>query len=197
MCGFLIADRTETMVNNIKAIDQMSYRGLSSYRGYNQWGNYDMCHIALPMIDPDPEVSIQPIQEKDEKPSMFVGEIFNYKDFGGGSFKSDAHMIHHLNKWGELENFIHQFDGFWSFITFGPTDEPMVYTDFLGIKPVYYRTDLTAIASEPDVLKQYGPVTPNKLFHSNVMKWGYDPTGGPPWNEIKQVKIIFTTLVIE
>ena len=187
MCGFLIADRTETSVNNILAIDQMAYRGLSAYKGYKQWKNYDLVHIALPMIDPDPEVAIQPIQSKDEAPSMFVGEVFNYKDFADGSFKSDAHMIHHLNYWGEFENLVHQFDGFWSFITF-LRDEPLVYTDFLSIKPVYYRTDITAIASEPEVLKQYGSVTPNHLFHSNVSKWGYDPTGGTPWNEIKQVK---------
>jgi asparagine synthetase B (glutamine-hydrolysing) len=187
MCGFLIADRTETSVNNIQAIDQMSYRGQLAYKGYKHWKGYDMCHIALPMIDPDPEIAIQPIQHRDEPPSMFVGEIFNYKDFADGTFKSDAHMIHHLNCWGELENFIHQFDGFWSFVTF-MKDEPLVYTDFLSIKPVYYRTDMTALASEPDVLKQYGPVTSNQLFHSNVLKWGYDPTGGTPWNEIKQLK---------
>jgi len=187
VCGFLITDRTQTRVNNIQAIDQMSYRGQLSYKGYKQWGDYDMCHIALPMIDPDPEIAIQPIQSGDEPPSMFVGEIFNYKDFADGTFKSDAHMIHHINKWGELENVIHEFDGFWSFITF-KQDEPLVYTDFLGIKPAYYRTDMTALASEPGVLKQYGPVTPNQLFHSNVLKWGYDPTGGTPWNEIKQLK---------
>ena len=73
MCGFLIADRTETSVNNIQAIDQMSYRGLSAYKGYCQWKNYDLVHIALPMINPDPEIAIQPIQIKDEAPSMFVG----------------------------------------------------------------------------------------------------------------------------
>ena len=187
MCGFLIAKQSETSVNTIQAIDQMSYRGQLSYKGYKHWQGYDMCHIALPMIDPDPEIAIQPIQSSDEPPSMFVGEIFNYKDFADGTFKSDAHMIHHINKWGELENVIHEFDGFWSFITF-KQDEPLVYTDFLSIKPVYYRTDKEAIASEPDVLKKYGPVTPNKLFHSNVLKWGYDPTGGTPWNEIKQLK---------
>ena len=44
------------------------------------------------------------------------------------------------------------------------------------------------MASEPDVLKAYGPVTPDEIFHSNVMKWGYDPQGGTPWNEIHQLK---------
>jgi asparagine synthase (glutamine-hydrolysing) len=187
MCGFIIAKQEPRSPNMISLIFEMGYRGEAGYNGYRNYNGYDLSHIALPMIDPDPEVAIQPIQNSDEPPSMFVGEIFNYKDFADGDFKSDAHMIHHIGKWGELENVIHEFDGFWSFVTFFK-NEPLVYTDFLGIKPVYYRTDKEAIASEPDVLKKYGPVTPNKLFHSNVLKWGYDPTGGTPWNEIKQLK---------
>ena len=96
-------------------------------------------------------------------------------------------MIHARYREELSHEFFHKFDGFWSYITFF-NEHPIAYTDFLGIKPIYYRKDVEVMASEPDVLKSYGPVTPDALFHSNVMKWGYDPQGGTPWNEIFQVK---------
>jgi asparagine synthetase B (glutamine-hydrolysing) len=186
MCGFLIHQRDHTGVNGMQAIQEMSYRGLrTKYRGYKTWKEYDMLHTALPMVDPDPDVSIQPIQYDDEPPSLFVGEIFNYKDFG--DYPSDAHMIHSKYREELNHEFFHKFDGFWSYVTFF-NDAPIAYTDFLGIKPIYYRRDVEVMASEPDVLKQYGPVTKDEIFHSNVMKWGYDPQGGTPWNEIHQLK---------
>jgi asparagine synthase (glutamine-hydrolysing) len=186
MCGFIISNRTQTTANGMIALKNMEYRGLrTKYRGYKTWKDYDLFHTALPMIDADPEIAIQPIQYDDEPPSLFVGEIFNYKDFG--EYPSDAHMIHQKYREELSHEFFHKFDGFWSYITFF-NDHPIAYTDFLGIKPIYYRKDVEVIASEPDVLKSYGPVTPDALFHSNVMKWGYDPQGGTPWNEIYQLK---------
>jgi len=184
MCGFIIA-KDHKDANVIKIIEKMSYRGLRDYKGYKQYKGYNMAHVALPMIDPSPELSIQPIQYDKEPPSMFVGEIFNYKDFG--DYETDAIMIHKTYRENMSHDFFHNFDGFWSFITFF-NDEPIVYTDFLGIKPVYYRKDVEAIASEIDVLKEFGPVTHNQIFTSNTMKWGYDPTGNTPWNEIAQLK---------
>ena len=184
MCGFLIAKDTN-QVNTLEAIDKMDYRGLKGYKGFKRYKDYNLCHIALPMIDPDPIIATQPIQFKKEPPSMFVGEIFNYKDFG--DYESDAFMIHKRYREEKSHEFFHKFDGFWSFITFF-NDEPIIYTDFLGIKPIYYRLDEFAAASEMDVLKEFGPVTDNPLFLSNVAKWGYDPNGETPYNEIKQLK---------
>ena len=195
MCGFVIHEKT-TKENSLQKIDQMSYRGLPEYVGYKHWKGYDMAHTSLPMVDPNPEISIQPICDHPwESPSMFVGEIFNWRDFG--EFENDAYMLHRIFKeniaeMGSLSvshvhDFWHYFDGFWSFITF-IEDEPIIFTDFLGIKPVYYRVDQFAAASEPNVLLSYGEVTPNFLHLSNVMKWGYDPMGGTPWNEIRQLK---------
>ena len=184
MCGFLIA-KDNSKHNVIKYIDKMSYRGLPEYKGFQQYEGYNLAHIALPMVNPDPDLSIQPIRNDKEPPSMFVGEIFNYKDFG--DYETDAIMIHETYREEMSHEFFHNFDGFWSFITFF-NKKPIIYTDFLGIKPVYYRRDMFAAASEIDVLKEFGPVTRNELFHSNVMKWGYDPTGNTPWNEIEQLK---------
>ena len=62
MCGFIIHKRDHTKVNGMKAIDDMSYRGLrTKYRGYKCWKEYDLLHTALPMVDPDPEIAIQPM----------------------------------------------------------------------------------------------------------------------------------------
>ena len=63
MCGFIITKRDHTKVNSMNAINEMAYRGLrTKYRGYKPWKEYDLLHTALPMIDPDPDVAIQPIQ---------------------------------------------------------------------------------------------------------------------------------------
>tara|TARA_B000000557_G_scaffold71702_1_gene56687 strand:- start:764 stop:2074 length:1311 start_codon:yes stop_codon:yes gene_type:complete len=184
MCGFLIA-KDNSQHNVINYIEKMSYRGLPEYKGFQQYEGYNLAHIALPMVDPNPDLAIQPIRNGKEPPSMFVGEIFNYKDFG--DYETDAIMIHETYRENMSHEFFHSFDGFWSFITFF-NKKPIIYTDFLGIKPVYYRRDVDAAASEIDVLKEFGPVTDNEKFHSNVMKWGYDPTGETPWNEISQLK---------
>ena len=79
MCGFIIHQRDHTGVNGMQAISEMSYRGLrTKYRGYKCWKEYDLLHTALPMVDPDPDIAIQPIQYDDEPPSLFVGEIYHY-----------------------------------------------------------------------------------------------------------------------
>ena len=105
MCGFIIHQRDHTKVNGMQAIEEMGYRGLrSKYRGYKCWKEYDLLHTALPMVDPDPDVAIQPIQYDDEPPSLFVGEIFNYKDFG--DYETDAIMIHETYR----ENMLNCFE---------------------------------------------------------------------------------------
>ena len=187
MCGFIIhKHNTPNQELTEQIIDGMAYRGLPGYSNYKHWKGYDMAHTSLPMVCKDKEKSIQPIQNhRWEPPSMFVGEIFNWEDFG--EFDHDGHMLHSLYKEMNDDDIFHHFDGFWSFITF-VEDKPIVYTDFLGIKPVYYRTDMEAIASEPNALLSLGTITPNWLYLSNVMKWGYDYTGATPWNEIRQLK---------
>jgi len=195
MCGFLIADSRQSTTNVIEALESMEYRGLPGFNGYQHWKGFDIAHQSLPMVNPDPKKVIQPIQNhRWDPPSLFVGEIFNWLEFcDEDEFDFDGHMLHTLYKENlqhvklkETHELFHHLDGFWSFVTF-VEDQPIVYTDFLGIKPVYYRTDMTVIASEIDVLCRFGDVTPNLLFLSNVMKWGYDPQGGTPWNEIRQL----------
>jgi len=183
MCGIIAG--TDLPVNLNEHIEGMAYRGLPGFKGYAKggWGQHQFAHYALPFVNLDPKVAIQPIFSQREKhPCVFVGEIFNYKELG---FDTDSRCIAETFHEGDLPDF-HEFEGFWSFATLYK-GKIFALTDFLSIKPVYYRTDMTVVASEIDILKGLSPVTRNELFHSNVMKWGYDPNGLTPWNEIKQL----------
>jgi asparagine synthetase B (glutamine-hydrolysing) len=111
---------------------------------------------------------------------LFVGEIFNYADFG---YESDVDLMsaEHFNI-----DLLHKMDGFWSFVKI-QEDTIFAMTDYLSQKPLYYRTDCEAVASEIDVLKRLGPNTINETFISNTIKWGYSPTPETPYNEIRQI----------
>lgn len=186
MCGFIAG---KNIRNNLsKEIESISYRGLPGLKGYIDDGQFQFAHYSLPFTNLDPNVAIQPIILSNNTPALFVGEIFNWKDLTKPEYqsRSDAQFIGEYYLEYGLDAF-HNFDGFWSFITI-KDDDLLVVTDFLGIKPVYYRTDMEVFASEIDILTNLSDVTVNELFMSNVAKWGYDPTGGTPWNEIKQIQ---------
>lgn len=183
MCGIIAG--TDLKQDLSVVIEDMAYRGLPSYKGYARagWGQHQFAHYALPFVNLDPKVAIQPIFSNREKiPCVFVGEIFNYKALG---FDTDSRCIAETFHEKDFASF-HEFEGFWSFATLFQ-GKLFAMTDFLSIKPMYYRTDMTVVASEIEALRGLGEVTRNELFHSNVMKWGYDPTGLTPWNEIKQI----------
>jgi asparagine synthase (glutamine-hydrolysing) len=176
MCGFIASKNTTSIM---PALRSMQYRGKNEiYNGYKTLNEFQFAHTSLPFVSLDPHDAVQPRDSY----SLFVGEIFNYKDLG---FKDDISCIVETFRKEGLNGF-HKFDGFWSFVTLD-NGELIGVTDHLGIKPIYYRTDVDVMASEPDALKEFGPVTRNKTFHSNVLKWGYSPTPDSPWNEIKQV----------
>jgi asparagine synthase (glutamine-hydrolysing) len=181
MCGF-IAARSD--VNVYDLLEDIAYRGLSGFKGYKVVEGIQLGHYSLPFVNLDPDVAIQP---REGSRSLFVGEIFNYKELGyEDDIECADQMFWRSFSWQQGLKEFHKFDGFWTYVTI--VDNHLLgVTDHLGIKPLYYRTDVDAMASEPVVLKKFGPVTRNELFHSNTMKWGYDPTGGTPWNEIKQL----------
>lgn len=182
MCGFIAARGIEADLNIY--IEHLDYRGLPGYKGYKRFGtDIQFAHYSLPFVNLDPKIAIQPIDSN--PPALFVGEIFNYEDFG---YKTDIECAieEFWNDTDTLFNRFHRFDGFWSFVTMHDGDI-IACTDYLSQKPVYYRTDVEALASEIDVLTHFGDVTHDKVFRSNTLKWGYSPDGRTPWNEIKQV----------
>jgi len=177
MCGLIAAIGSEIDVEAL--LETIAHRGLPGYKGYERNRDVQLGHYSLPFVNLDPNVAIQPRMNSN---SLFVGEIFNYEELG---FEDDIEAAWQTFWIKGIREF-NRFDGFWTYVTvmdgalFGVTDH-------LSIKPLYYRTDVDAMASEPEVLRAFGPVTRNELFHANTMKWGYDPTGGTPWNEIQQV----------
>lgn len=180
MCGFIAARNVDVNLDEI--IENISYRGYNQhYKGYeNGLYGLQLAHYSLPFVNLDPEVAVQP--RKDLHPGLFVGEIFNYRELG---YKTDIECA--INTYiKEGTDGFHQFDGFWTLVV-GTCQGLFGCTDHLGIKPLYYRTDMEAMASEPDILKKLGPVTPDQHFLSNTMKWGYDPQPNTPWEQIKQV----------
>ena len=179
MCGFIASKNIEQTID----LSDIAYRGLSGYEGYYKEKNIQLGHQSLPFVNLDKKIAIQPFFNKNKIPFLLVGEIFNYKDFG--TYQNDTETIAHVFEKKGLEGF-HLLDGFWSFVTV-VDNHLLAVTDYLSQKPIYYRTDMEIFASEIDTLKKYKKVTPNYLFLSNVMKWGYDPRPETPWNEIKQI----------
>ena len=181
MCGFIAGKYLRKDLD--KLLNLIDYRGLKGFRGKHNIDNIYMGHVSLPFVNLDPQVAIQPYLDERNTPYMLVGEIFNHNIFG--TFLNDTECISELYKdYGH--DVFHDFDGFWSFVTV-VKGSLICYTDHLGIKPVYYRTDMEALASEITVLRELGKCTHNETFLSNVLKWGYNPGPETPWNEIKQI----------
>jgi asparagine synthase (glutamine-hydrolysing) len=183
MCGFIAGKDLDRDLSEL--IECMSYRGLPEYKGYKRFGphnQYQFAHYSLPFVNLDPAVCVQPIDN--QPPALFVGEIFNYEELG---YKTDIECA--IEEWWNNDNLFeqfHKFDGFWSFVTMYDGNI-IAATDYLSQKPVYYRTDMEALASEIDALVHLGPTTTDEVFMSNTLKWGYSPDPRTPWNEIKQI----------
>lgn len=122
--------------------------------------------------------------------SAFVGEIFNWKEVAekmGVSVESDTELANIIFTSDTLQDHVYDLDGFWTHATIRDDRSIVAYTDYLGQKPLFYRTDMNAVASEPAALAVLGKVTRDDVYLSNTMKWGYSPDTRTPWNEVKQV----------
>lgn len=182
MCGFIAGKDLDRDLSEL--IECMRYRGLPEYKGYKRYGDFQFAHYSLPFVNLDPEICIQPINHP-LPPALFVGEIFNYEELG---YNTDIECAIE-EFWNDPNNpftDFHKFDGFWSFVTMH-NGELIAATDYLAQKPVYYRTDMEALASEIDALVHLGPTSTDEVFMSNTLKWGYSPDPRTPWNEIKQI----------
>ena len=179
MCGFVVYP---TEKNGSTVINEIGYRGLDQFIGKRNFDGFTFEHIALPFVNLDPKVATQPVGG--DFPGVFVGEVFNYDS---DKYEKDAQQVHEEFYYGSdpFDTF-HQYDGFWTYVT---VMEGYLFgiTDHLGIKPLYYRTDIDAMASEINVLKRFGDVTIDETFMSNTLKWGYSPDARTPYNEIKQL----------
>ena len=179
MCGFTAIVGNDTHIGD--SLAAMAYRGLPGRTSFHSDGNIHIGHVRLPIVD---------LSSNGDQPArmgkhigFLVGEVFNFRRLSDQDTDTKAALEVFLTR--GLQGF-HDFDGFWSFITI-LEDKLLAATDYLSQKPIYYRTDMKAIASEPVALLAYGSSPFDEVFFSNIKKWGYDPTGRTPWENIKQL----------
>lgn len=187
MCGFLAFRGNVSLYRDqlISAHKSMSYRGLDrdDCQNIEEGLTYFFAHNTLPIVSVDPIEYHQP--KKNPRPYVFAGEIFDYPS---DRYQNDTEFM--ANEIVSAENlvYLHSYDGFWSGATITDEGNFLAFTDYLAQKPVYYRTDICAVASEPYALSLIGtPPVKDQLFFANICKWGYDPTGRTPWETIRQI----------
>ncbi len=86
MCGF-VAYPTEKSQSTV--INQIGYRGLDQFIGKRNFDGFTFEHIALPFVNLNPKVAIQPVG--DDFPGLFVGEVFNDDS---DKYETDAQQVH-------------------------------------------------------------------------------------------------------
>ncbi|GAC1502759.1 MAG: hypothetical protein NVS1B10_07600 [Candidatus Saccharimonadales bacterium] len=161
----------------------MHYRGLEEPK-IVQEGAVILGHTRLPIINLG-RAGNQPMQI-DGVIGAFVGEILNYKELDPDAYTDTEVLIKTFVRSG-LNGF-HHFDGFWAAI-FIERGEAVVVTDYLGQKPLYFHEDSLLVASEPEAIiaaLDY-KLALDRVYFSNVLKWGYDPTGRTPYQGVTQV----------
>lgn len=192
MCGFLIHKTKQKLhPERIKKIaESLQHRGLeiSIYHENNAF----VIHNVLPMTTLDESIYKQPLRNRRWGTGfvgVFSGEIFNWEslkkkyDFPSDN---DSQLFTEFVLSQDPIPKLHEIDGFWNFAAVN--DNKLIgIVDYLNQKPLYYRTDMEAISSEPFALSLLGETTRNDLFLSTVSRFNYDITGGTAWKEIRQI----------
>jgi len=190
MCGFLIY-KTEKRLGNLKVEElknSLSHRGID-ISVHNEPGAF-VIHNMLPMTNlvDYKQPLINPYKWKGMI-GAFTGEIFNWKQIKEKydlDCNNDSELFADIMYGQKSKEKVHEMDGFWNFGAIH-NDNIIGVVDYLSQKPLYYRTDMEALCSEPYPLTMLGPVTKDNIFFSSIPKFGYDTEGNTPWNEIKQI----------
>lgn len=172
MCG-LAASLTHS---SEQAIGLMKHRGTITNHSGSVW------HRRLPIVGLG-DAGVQPVVEG-KWTIAFVGEVLDFREENPNA-ASDVPVVVNAFLSGQL---LRRRDGFWSVVAVNEEKgELHFFVDYLNQKPLYYRADYRAVASEPDAAVSYGRVTPDEIYLSSVIKWGYCPeTERTPYNEIKK-----------
>lgn len=175
MCG-LAASLDE------KALERMG--AALSHRGIRSKILGPIFHVRLPIVGLD-EAHDQP-KHSGRHTIAFVGELLDYKSYG--DYECDFELLcREVTARGPTSLIGH--DGFWAVIDFDEVRRQfMLICDYLAQKPLYYRIVPFAAASELDAIALAAPVTPNELYFSDVLKWGYCPDPRQtPYKEVMRV----------
>jgi asparagine synthase (glutamine-hydrolysing) len=181
MCGFIALIDKIPHKNIVEAYKSLEKRGLSGTLAYDQ-DNY-IGHHLLHISTENPQ--LQPLVDGN-KMFCFAGEILNFSEFG--NYESDTDMLYDHVVNHRFEELSPKYYGFWSWAMTDSVNKSLIAcTDYLSHKPLYYRTDIRAVSSEPRALSLLAPCSMDQIHFSNIMKWGYDPTGRTGWEQIRQM----------
>ena len=180
MCGVVAA--LGVGVDLTKAMEALAHRGIRSNVVATPYGAVG--HVRLPIVGVGKEYD-QPVHGTGFVMG-FVGELLDFRERNPG-MECDVELA--SRAWCESGPYgFREFDGFWGICAIH-RDTLHVLTDYLGQKPMYYRTDFPCAASEPDALLTFGPVTLDEAYLAACIKWGYCPEiTRTPYNEIKHVR---------
>lgn len=183
MCGInAVWGRDPTMIERMN--QALKHRGVRA-RALSL-GDLAIGHVRLP---------IQGLSEDFDQPQAFgdevwafVGEVFNFRAMDHEA-ETDLPVLRDLTLRDQLD----LADGFWSAIyTSSIMGSSVVFTDPLGKKPLYARmrdeSTVEGISSEMAPLLCLGPVSPDDLYYSMVLKWGYCMNERTPFREIKKLE---------
>lgn len=181
MCGIVVAlgSRFKECNASLKA---MAHRGTEPT--VRRAGCWTIGRTRLPIVGLSPEFDA-PYHDKGWT-FGFVGEVLNYKELITTA-RCDVEVL--ARSWRDLgAPCLHGFDGFWHVAAVEPAgNRVQVATDYLSQKPLYYRPDAHAFASEIRGLAAFGRLTPDPVYFSSIRKFGY-PIGERTWaNEVKKM----------
>ncbi len=178
MCGLILA-YCPPIGSVSKALDEMQYRGIPGRRGVSIRGGWVLGHVRLPIQDLS-DASAQPVSEESYS-FAYVGEIFNrpgQPDLVAARESFAAYGVKGFTA----------FDGFWAAAAAYDDGSAVVFTDYLGQKPLYVWEGRDVICSELEPMFEVYPRPPlDEIYLSNVIKFGYDYSGRTPYQGIYQV----------
>ena len=177
MCGILLAPSRYSEDRIDTAMLLMGHRGDGElgHKMAKSFGGWTIAHVRLAIQDRTEEAN-QPFEDK-YGIFAFVGEFFNHQE---GERK---HLLDALCDPGVF----HWTDGFWAAAAVN-SHGARVYTDHLGIKPVYYWPQHNIFCSEIEPMFALEPRPAfDEVYLSNCIKWGYDYSGRTPYQGIFQM----------
>lgn len=184
MCGIVACLRDG--VDIAPAVRAIQHRGTRGKVEHLRSGGM-MAHVRLPIVGLGHEWD-QPVLEGRSWTIAFVGEVLDFRERDPQAVCDLATVIEAWCSNDRMQKF-RSFDGFWAVVAHNALNGSLtVLCDYLAQKPMYYRPDLAAVASEPDALVALGEVHPDEVYFSAVIKWGYCPdVERTPYEEVKKI----------
>lgn len=180
MCGLVLQIGEVDLEALKRAAQGIAHRGLPGRSRLLIEDDIAIAHMRLPIVGLDREFD-QPYYTSDDRWVAWVGEIHNYKELMPKAQCDTQYMVSAV-----MEDPT-RCDGFWASVHHYVGGRTRVRVDYLAQKPLYWRSDVNVICSELAPLLEWGYMEYDRLYLSNVQKWGYDPSGGTPYRKVWRI----------